>query len=168
MADKGKEQDATVDGQTVQLVIKEAKELIRSLEGTATSRVTIKAGALQIEVERGGGAIVGGTMAPMTAGLPATGSASAAPASAPGVMPVVAPLIGVFYRAASPGAEPFVEVGDTVERGQVVGILEAMKVMNEVASDYRGVVAEILIENGTAVQYEQPLMLIDTAGGRSE
>src|SRR5207248_1509235 len=122
-------------------VLKEAKELIRSLEGTATSRVKIQSGALQIVVERGGGATVGGVIAPMTTGAPATGLPTAAPSAAPGMMPVVAPIVGVFYRAGTPGAKPFVEVGDTVERGQTVGIVEAMKVMNEVASDYRGVVS---------------------------
>jgi len=80
-------------------------------------------------------------------------------------MPVVAPLVGIFYRSSSPGAKPFVEVGDTVESGQKVGIIEAMKTMNEVTSDYSGVVTEILAKNGEAVQYEQSLMLIDTAGG---
>jgi acetyl-CoA carboxylase biotin carboxyl carrier protein len=58
-----------------------------------------------------------------------------------------------------------VDVGDTVERGQKVGIVEAMKMMNEVTSDYRGVVAEILVGNGDTVQYEQTLMLIDVTGG---
>ena len=80
--------------------------------------------------------------------------------------PVVAPLVGVFYRAASPGAKPFVEVGDTVERGQKVGIVEAMKMMNEVTSDFRGTVAEIVVQNGDTVQYEQTLMLIDVTGGK--
>ena len=79
-------------------------------------------------------------------------------------MPVVAPLVGVFYRASSPGARPFVEVGDTVERGQTVCIIEAMKVMNEVTSDFRGTVASILVEDGEAVQYEQPLLSIDMGG----
>jgi acetyl-CoA carboxylase biotin carboxyl carrier protein len=78
----------------------------------------------------------------------------------------VAPLVGVFYRAASPGAKPFVDVGDTVERGQVVGIVEAMKMMNEVTSDFRGTVAEFAVKNGDTVQYEQPLMYIDMAGGK--
>ena len=102
-------------------------------------------------------------MAPMTAAA-APVAGGAAPSAAPGTMPVVAPLVGVFYRSSSPGAKAFVEVGDTVERGQVVGIVEAMKVMNEVTSDYRGTVAEILVENGEAVQYEQALMRIDVGG----
>jgi len=128
------------DAATIQLVVKETKDLVRSLEGTGTSRVTIRSGALSIEVERTGVVV--------TAGL----------------MPVVAPLVGVYYRSGSPGAKPFVEVGDTVERGQQVGIVEAMKVMNEVLCDYRGVVKELLVDNGEAVQYEQQLMLIDISG----
>ena len=94
-------------------------------------------------------------------------AAGGVPAMAPGTMPVVAPLVGIFYRASSPGADPFVSVGDTVERGQTVCIIEAMKVMNEVTSDFRGTVVEILVENGEAVQYEQPLLLIDVGGAYS-
>jgi acetyl-CoA carboxylase biotin carboxyl carrier protein len=151
--------DNSPDAATVQLVLKEARDLVRALEGTATSRLRIEAGGFSIEVERTGTAIVA---AAAPAGAAAGGSA---PAAAPGQLPVVAPLVGVFYHAGSPGAKPFVQVGDRVERGQVVGIIEAMKVMNEVASDYRGVVTEILVGNGDAVQYDQRLLLIDTSGG---
>lgn len=147
------------DAATIQLVVKETKDLVRSLEGTGTSRVTIRSGALSIEVERTGVVV---TAAP-AAGAPAAASAGAA-APAAGLMPVVAPLVGVFYRSGTPGAKPFVDVGDTVERGQQVGIVEAMKVMNEVLCDYRGVVKELLVDNGEAVQYEQQLMLIDISG----
>ena len=156
--------DGPVDTENVKLVLKEARDLAKALEGTATSRLSVFMGGMRIEIERGGGG--GGAMAPMapmTASAPAAGGA-AAPSAAPGTMPVVAPLVGVFYRSSSPGAKAFVEVGDTVERGQVVGIVEAMKVMNEVTSDYRGTVAEILVENGEAVQYEQALMRIDIGG----
>ena len=157
--------DGPVDTENVKLVLKEARDLAKALEGTATSRLSVFLGGMRIEIERGGGG--GGAMAPMApmtaAAAPAAGGA-AAPSAAPGTMPVVAPLVGVFYRSSSPGAKAFVEVGDTVERGQVVGIVEAMKVMNEVTSDYRGTVAEILVENGEAVQYEQALMRIDVGG----
>lgn len=149
--------DAMPDAATVQLVMKEAKDLVRALEGTATSRLRIEAGTFSIEVERSGATI--STAAPAGVGLGST------PPAAPGTFPVVAPLVGVFYNAASPGAKPFVTLGDRIERGQVVGIIEAMKVMNEVISDYRGIVTELLVENGEAVQYEQRLMLIDTSGG---
>jgi acetyl-CoA carboxylase biotin carboxyl carrier protein len=154
------------DASTVQLIVKETKELIKALEGTSTRRVKLHVAGLDIEVERQEVTVVAG--APMTY-APAVGAAAggtAAPGAAPGRMPVVAPLVGVFYRASSPGSKPFVEVGDTVERGQKVGIVEAMKMMNEVTSDFRGTVAEIVVANGETVQYEQTLMLIDVTGGK--
>ncbi len=76
------------------------------------------------------------------------------------IMPVKAPLVGTFYNAASPDSEPFVSVGDTVKKGQVLGIIEAMKLMNEIESEYDGVVEAILVENEQMVEYGQPLFLI--------
>lgn len=73
---------------------------------------------------------------------------------------VKSPLVGTFYSAPSEDAKAFVEVGDTVTRGQVLGIVEAMKLMNEIESDYDGVVAEILVENMQSVEYGQPLFCI--------
>ncbi len=75
---------------------------------------------------------------------------------------IKSPLVGTFYRSPSPGAPPFVEVGDIVSPGQVLCIIEALKVMNEIESDVRGRVEKILVENGEAVEYGQPLFLIDT------
>ncbi len=158
MGDKDHHEMPALD--MMQQVMKEAKDLARALEGTATSRIKISAGALAIEIEREGAPSSGGAVGGLVLGTAETGG-NAAPQ---GHLPILAPLVGVFYTAASPGAKPFVQVGDRVERGQVVGIVEAMKVMNEVTSDYRGVVSEILVENGEAVQYEQRLILIDTSG----
>lgn len=73
---------------------------------------------------------------------------------------VTSPLVGVFYSASSPDAEPFVKVGDTVKKGQVLGIIEAMKLMNEIESEYDGVVEAILIKNEDVVEYGQPLFRI--------
>ncbi len=75
---------------------------------------------------------------------------------------IKSPLVGTFYRSPSPGAPPFVEVGDIVSPGQVLCIIEALKVMNEIESDVRGRVEKILVENGETVEYGQPLFLIDT------
>jgi len=75
---------------------------------------------------------------------------------------IKSPLVGTFYRSPSPGAPPFVEVGDMVSPGQVLCIIEALKVMNEIESDVRGKVVKILAENGETVEYGQPLFLIDT------
>lgn len=73
---------------------------------------------------------------------------------------VKSPLVGTFYAAPSEDAEPFVKVGDSVKEGQVLAIVEAMKLMNEIESDYSGTVKEILVENGQAVEYGQPLFVI--------
>ena len=73
---------------------------------------------------------------------------------------VKAPLEGTFYAASAPDAEAFVSVGDTVKKGQTLGIIEAMKLMNEIESEYDGVVKEILIENGQMAEYGQPLFVI--------
>ncbi len=75
---------------------------------------------------------------------------------------IKSPLVGTFYRSPSPGAPPFVEVGDVVSPGQVLCIIEALKVMNEIESDVRGRVEKIMVENGETVEYGQPLFLIDT------
>lgn len=73
---------------------------------------------------------------------------------------IKSPLVGRFYVAPAEDAEPFVTVGDQVKKGQVVAIVEAMKLMNEIESDFDGMVAEILVENGAAVEYGQPLFRI--------
>lgn len=73
---------------------------------------------------------------------------------------VKSPLVGTFYSASSPDSAPFVKVGDTVKKGQVLGIVEAMKLMNEIESEFDGVVKEIQIENEQVVEYGQPLFVI--------
>ena len=73
---------------------------------------------------------------------------------------VKAPMVGTFYRSASPGAKPFVDVGDTVKKGQTVCIIEAMKLMNEIEADADGVIKECLIENGQPVEFGEPLFVI--------
>lgn len=74
---------------------------------------------------------------------------------------VSAPLVGTFYQAPEPGAPPFVRVGDVVEPGQQVGIIEAMKLMNPIESDRRGRVAEVLVDDGTPVQFDDALIVLD-------
>jgi acetyl-CoA carboxylase biotin carboxyl carrier protein len=90
--------------------------------------------------------------------------AAAAPATPVAAAPqghvVTSPMVGTFYRAPSPGADPFVQVGDTVKEGQTICIIEAMKLLNEIESDLAGVIKEILVENGQAVEYGQPLFVI--------
>ncbi|WP_420996425.1 acetyl-CoA carboxylase biotin carboxyl carrier protein [Cupriavidus sp. 30B13] len=96
------------------------------------------------------------------AAAPAAPAASAEPAAPqlPAGHVVTSPMVGTFYRAPSPGAAAFVNVGDTVKEGQTVCIIEAMKLLNEIESDKAGVIKEILVENGQAVEYGQPLFII--------
>jgi acetyl-CoA carboxylase biotin carboxyl carrier protein len=96
------------------------------------------------------------------AATPRAGEAAAAPPAAPTPQGhvVTSPMVGTFYRAPSPGADPFVQVGDSVKEGQTICIIEAMKLLNEIEADKAGVIKEILVENGQAVEYGQPLFVI--------
>ena len=73
---------------------------------------------------------------------------------------VCSPLVGTFYAASAPGADPFVKVGDTVKKGQILGIVEAMKLMNEIESEYDGIVKSILVEDGNLIEYGQEMFII--------
>jgi acetyl-CoA carboxylase biotin carboxyl carrier protein len=165
----------------------EARDLVRRLEGSTVQRFAVKAGEYEIEIERGAvvqatgaeasaaapGAEVSGHVAPgATVGLGVAPEARGASgafsvgdlAEADNRVPVLAPLVGTFYAAAQPGAKPFVQVGDVVEAGQTVCIVEAMKLMNEVAAGEGGKVAEIVVSNGDPVEFEQVLMYLEPPG----
>jgi acetyl-CoA carboxylase biotin carboxyl carrier protein len=94
---------------------------------------------------------------------PAPAAAAAAPAEVAAVPDKVikSPMVGTFYRSASPGAKPFVELGDEVKAGQPVCIIEAMKIMNEIEADHSGKILRMLCENGQAVEFGQPLFIVD-------
>lgn len=135
-----------------------------SLKKTEDKIVQVQAPSAPVQGMAAGNAVPGG----VTAG---TGSASAAgndPAAAESGNAqaalsgkvVKSPLVGTFYAAPAEDAEPFVKVGDSIKEGQVLAIVEAMKLMNEIESDFAGTVTEILVENGQAVEYGQPLMVI--------
>lgn len=111
-------------------------------------------------------AVMPAAPAPVPAAAPVSAPAGAeapAAASAEGEIKgnvVKSPLVGTFYAAPAEDADPFVKVGDSVKEGQVLAIVEAMKLMNEIESDFTGTVTEILVENGQAVEYGQPLFVI--------
>ena len=173
------------DRELIESVWAEARDLIKRLEGSTVQRFAVAAGDYKIEIERGAPAAPGlpGTAPPppppASSGPVATGAGpgmSIAPGArmASGVftigdleadnrVPVLAPLVGTYYSAAQPGAKPFAEVGTTVEPGQTVCIVEAMKMMNEVAAGEGGKVAEIVVENGEWVEFEQVLMYLEPA-----
>ena len=100
--------------------------------------------------------------APAVAAAPAAPAAPAVEAAPVQTGHVVkSPMVGTFYRSASPGAKPFVEVGSAIKEGEPICIVEAMKIMNEIEADMAGTVTKILVENGQAVEYGQPLFVIE-------
>jgi acetyl-CoA carboxylase biotin carboxyl carrier protein len=183
MSDNESNTQATPDRELIESVWAEARDLIKRLEGSTVQRFAVAAGDYKIEIERGSPPAPAGGPAgpppPLPGGPVATGAGpglSIAPGArmASGVftigdleqdnrVPVLAPLVGTFYSSAQPGAKPFAEVGTSVEPGQTVCIVEAMKMMNEVATGEGGKVAEILVENGDWVEFEQVLMYLEPA-----
>ncbi|MBL0945593.1 MAG: acetyl-CoA carboxylase biotin carboxyl carrier protein [Hydrogenophaga sp.] len=108
------------------------------------------------------------SMAPAPAPMAAVPAVEVAAAPAPVAAPaaptghvVKSPMVGTFYRSSAPGAKPFVEVGSTVKEGETICIVEAMKILNEIEADKSGTVTQILVQNGQAVEYGQPLFVIE-------
>jgi acetyl-CoA carboxylase biotin carboxyl carrier protein len=147
------------------------RDLAALLKETDLSEIEIEQGDFRIRVARGTAAAPTVMVAPheLPAAPPAsqqgqpekaaTGAPLTDPARHPGCVP--SPMVGTAYRAAEPGAAPFVEVGSTVRAGQTILIVEAMKHMNEVAAPRAGKVVEILVEDGQPVEYGEPLMIIE-------
>lgn len=102
-------------------------------------------------------------MAPAPAASPAAAAPAAAAGPPPGTHVLTSPIVGTFYSSPSPDADPFVEVGSRVKKGQVLCIVEAMKLMNEIESDVDGVIAEIYPQNAQAVEFGEPLFAIKTS-----
>jgi acetyl-CoA carboxylase biotin carboxyl carrier protein len=150
----------TRDDRSVELT----RRLAALLGELGLSEVEVESGDIRVRVQRGGGASV---LAPVISAPlpPATPAVEERPlvadAVSPALVTVEAPMVGTFYRASSPNADPYVQEGDVVKEGQVLCIIEAMKLMNEIESKIGGRVARVLVENGHAVEYGQPLFLID-------
>jgi acetyl-CoA carboxylase biotin carboxyl carrier protein len=124
------------------------------------SGIEVTVGDLHVRVERAsGGAASAPTPAPAGTSSPPASVVADVPAEA--LVTIEAPMVGTFYRAASPTAEPYVREGDVIKEGQVLCIIEAMKLMNEIEAKTAGRVAKALVENGQPVEYGQPLFLID-------
>jgi len=147
--------------------MKEIREILELLMGTDVSEFELGRGDTVLKVRRG--AVSGPPSAYVpshaTAAAPAPSRAEEAKAPAkepakPAHKEVVSPIVGTFYRAPAPDASPFVEVGARVVKGQVLCIVEAMKIMNQIESDTTGTIAAILVENAQPVAYGQPLFHI--------
>ena len=151
--------------------LRKLKKLIDLVEESGIAELEITEGEEKVRIVRGGSGgreVVVLSPSPQGASPPAVQAAAAlAPAPAPEEKApapeghiVKAPMVGTFYRSGSPGAKPFVEVGDAVKAGQPICIIEAMKLMNEIEADKDGVIKAIMVENGQPVEYGEPLMMI--------
>ena len=145
--------------------LRKLKTLIDLVSESNVSELEITEAEGKVRIVKSGGAVVQQYM-PVPVAAPVAGPApvaAAAPAeaAAPTGHLVKSPMVGTFYRASSPGAASFVEVGSQVKAGQPVCIIEAMKIMNEIESDVDGTITKILVENGQPVEYGQPLFVIE-------
>ena len=154
--------------------IRKVKKLIELLEESNIGEIEIKEGEESVRISRHGNqpaapvayaAPAPVAPAPAPAAAPAPAEAPSTEAAAPAAAPVadnavLSPMVGTFYRAPSPEAPSFVEVGQTVRVGDVLCIVEAMKMMNQIEADRAGTVTAIHVENGEAVEFDQPLISI--------
>jgi acetyl-CoA carboxylase biotin carboxyl carrier protein len=143
--------------------LRKLKKLIDLVQESGIGELEITEGEERVRISRNGVQAPVVMAAPAPA-APAPGAPALAPAEAPAAPAghvLKSPMVGTFYRAASPGAPAFVEVGQVVAKGQTLCIIEAMKLLNEIESDSAGTVKAILVENGQPVEYGQPLFLIE-------
>ena len=149
--------------------IRKVKKLIELLEESGIAEIEITEGEESVRISRYNAPpaqqmVMAQAPAPM-AHTPAAHAAAAPAAPAATALPsghaVKSPMVGTFYRSPSPGAKAFVEVGQTVKEGEVLCIIEAMKMMNQIESDKAGVIKAILAENGDAVEFGLPLFIIE-------
>jgi len=146
--------------------LRKLKTLIDLVSDSNVSELEITEAEGKVRIVKGMVGVPMAQYAPQPA-MMAQAPAVAAPVEAPPAPAVVtehvvkSPMVGTFYRSASPGAKPFVEVGDSIKAGETVCIVEAMKILNEIEADKSGTVLKILCENGQAVEYGQPLFVIE-------
>jgi acetyl-CoA carboxylase biotin carboxyl carrier protein len=126
-------------------------------------KIRIRKQIARSEVEAPAPAAAVAVSAPEAAAPAAGAAAPAAEARDNGLLYVTSPMVGTFYRQAEPGAEPYTREGDYIRKGQVLCIIEAMKLMNEIESEYEGQLVKVMVENGRPVQYGDPLFAIRTA-----
>ncbi len=150
--------------------IRKVKKLIELLEASDIAEIEIKEGEEAVRISRSSSAVpqtlaAAPVVAPVAAPAPAPApvaeaSAAEKPEAKTSGNAVKSPMVGTFYRASSPSASPFVEVGSQVKAGDVVCIVEAMKMMNQIEADHAGTVEAILVQDGEPVEFDQPLITI--------
>ncbi|WP_330961735.1 acetyl-CoA carboxylase biotin carboxyl carrier protein [Photobacterium sp. 53610] len=152
--------------------IRKIKKLIELVEESGISELEISEGEESVRISRTSAAahvapahVYAAAPAPVAAPAPAAPVEAAAPAAPAAAEPaghkVLSPMVGTFYRAPSPEAKPFIEVGQSVNVGDTLCIVEAMKMMNQIEADKAGTVVAILAENGDPIEFDQPLVIIE-------
>ena len=148
--------DLVSESNVSELEITEAEGKVRIVKSSGVAPTVVAAPVVA--------AVTGAPVTPPPAPVAAAPSAPVDPAPAPAQPSghqVKSPMVGTFYRASSPGAKSFVEVGSVVKQGDPICIIEAMKILNEIEADQSGTITQILAENGQAVEYGQPLFVIE-------
>jgi acetyl-CoA carboxylase biotin carboxyl carrier protein len=149
--------------------LKELKEILQILEDQSITEFELEQEGMKLRVCRAGrpagspAAAAGPAVHPPAtpaAPSPAPAEAAPPPATEPGLLVVKSPIVGTFYRSSDPNSPPFVNVGDTVKLGQVLCIIEAMKLMNEIEAEVAGEIVKVHHENGQPVQYGEPLFTV--------
>ncbi|APZ44042.1 acetyl-CoA carboxylase biotin carboxyl carrier protein [Acidihalobacter ferrooxydans] len=147
--------------------IRKVKKLIELLESSGIAEIEIKEGEESVRISRSSSAPAPMAYAapPPPAVAPAAPVAPAPSAPTADTLPaghrVTSPMVGTFYRASTPGAKPFVDIGQSVEVGDTLCIIEAMKMLNQIEADHAGVIKAILVENAQPVEYGEPLFIIE-------
>jgi acetyl-CoA carboxylase biotin carboxyl carrier protein len=148
---------------TIDEVAAIVRELAECMQATGLTRLDVQMEGVKIKMRAGTAAIEGESVpVPLVASVAPT---APSPGATSNSHIVTAPMIGTFYLSAAPGQAPFVQPGDHVDAGQTIGIIEAMKIMNEIPSDRAGIVDEILVTNGEAVEYGSALIRLTLDGG---
>jgi acetyl-CoA carboxylase biotin carboxyl carrier protein len=143
--------------------IRKIKKLIELLEESNVYEIEIKEGEEAVRISRGGAPVMAQMAAPVMAAPAAAPVASAATPEAPAAIvghSVNSPMVGTYYKSSAPGAKAFIEVGQKVNAGDTICIVEAMKMMNQIEADKSGTIGAILVEDGEPVEFDQPLVTI--------
>ena len=147
--------------------MKQIKALLQEFDASTLSKLKITQDAFSIELEKNIGVVAAPMMAaPVAVAAPAVAAPVAVEAAAPAAAVhtgdmIVSPMVGTFYGSPSPESDPFVKVGDRVKKGQVIGILEAMKIMNELEAEFDCKIVSILVSDSQAVEYDMPLFAVE-------
>ena len=147
--------------------LRKLKTLIDLVSDSNISELEITEAEGKVRIVKAGVAVAPAPMMMMAPAPAPAVAAGPAPAAAPAVEPepsghiVKSPMVGTFYRASSPGAKALVDIGQPIKAGESICIIEAMKIMNEIESDFSGTVTKVLVENGQAVEFGQPLFIVE-------